>query len=112
MGTAFTSYGRAVAVIFACAFAVFFAQESQSTVALGLGAVILGVGAVASWFRLRGTPHRFIVGICSVVSITFLTFLVNGAYPNSGPAAVSASILVASLSFFTIYAFLDPSRGT
>lgn len=65
MAQAFSSYFRSVAVIFACAFAVFFAQESQSELVLVLGALIGGVAALVLWFRLRGTQYRFFGRGCS-----------------------------------------------
>lgn len=108
MTEAFSSYGRSVAVIFACAFAVFFAQEAQSQIALGAGALIVGVIALVLWFRLRGTQYRFLVGVAAVVAITFLTFLINKSYPGSVFANVAAFVLVASLAFFALYAFLRP----
>jgi 7-keto-8-aminopelargonate synthetase-like enzyme len=105
---AFSSYGRSVAVIFACAFAVFFAQEAQSQVVLGIGALIAGASALVLWLRLRGTHYRFLVGVAAVVAITFLTFQINKSYPDSGFANVAAFVLFASLAFFSLYAFLRP----
>ena len=106
MTEAFSSYGRSVAVIFACAFAVFFAQEAQSHIVLGAGALIGGIAALTLWLRLRGTQYRFLVGVAAVVAITFLTFLINDTYPGSSLTYVAAFVLVASLAFFALYAFL------
>lgn len=107
---AFSSYGRAVAVIFACAFAGFFAQESRSQMVLGAGAIIGGVAALMLWFRLRGTQYRFLVGVAAVVATTFLAFLISKAYPGSVFANGAAILLVASLAFFALYAFLRPPQ--
>lgn len=107
MTEALSSYGRSVAVIFACAFAVFFAQEAQSPMALGAGALIGGMAAIVLWLRLKGTQYRFLVGVAAVVAITFLAFLVNGAYPDSSLTYVAVFVLFASLAFFALYAFLN-----
>jgi hypothetical protein len=106
MTEAFSSYGRSVAVIFACAFAVFFAQEAQSQIALGIGMLIGGIAALALWLRLRGTQYRFFIGVAVIVAITFFAFLINNAYPSSSLAYTAAFVLVASLAFFSVYAFL------
>ena len=106
MTEAFSSYGRSVAVVFACAFAVFFAQEAQSQMMLGAGALIGGIAAIALWLRLKGTQYRFLVGVAAVVAITFLAFLVNGAYPGTSLTYVAGFVLFASLAFFALYAFL------
>ncbi|HWK42750.1 MAG TPA: hypothetical protein VNR60_12580 [Croceibacterium sp.] len=106
MTEAFSSYGRSVSVIFACAFAVFFAQEAQSQMVLGAGILISGTAAIALWLRLKGTQYRFLVGVAAVVAITFLAFLVNDAYPGSSLTNVAGFILFASLAFFALYAFL------
>jgi hypothetical protein len=112
MTEAFTSYGRSVAVIFACAFAVFFAQELSSEVALGVGATVSGLIAMILWLRFRGTEYRFLVGVAAVVAVTFLTFFVTRLFPNSGLAYFTAFLLVATLAFFALYAFIKPPQST
>jgi uncharacterized membrane protein len=109
---AFTAYGRSVAVIFACALAIFIAQEVRSVALLAAGALLAGTSAVALWRRFRGTYHRFLVGVMAVIAITFLTFLANMAYPKSGISYGVAFLLVASLAFFALYAFIRPKHTT
>jgi hypothetical protein len=98
-----------MAVLFACAFSVFFAQEAQSLWVDGAVGVIAAIVAITTWPRLRGTNNRFVVGVFTVVSVTFLTFFINGLYPSSGLSYVAAAILVVTLGFFTLYAFIQPS---
>ena len=106
MREAFSSYSRSVAVIFSCALSVFFAQEAQSQMVLGAGALIAGIAALMLWLCLRRTQYRFLVGVAAVVAITFLTLLINKAYPRSSLAYVAAFASFASLAFFALYAFL------
>ena len=108
----FSSYSRAVTIIISAAFAVFFAQETQSQLILGIGALINGGLALVLWIRLRGTQHRFLVGIASVAAITFVTFLINKRYPDSEIRSIAAFVLFFSSVFFVLYAYLRPSgRG-
>jgi hypothetical protein len=110
MAAAFSSYCRAVAVVFACAFAGFFAQESQSLITLVLGSVTSAITALMLWLRLRGTIYRFWVGVAAIIAATFLTFLTNKAYPETAFATITALLWFASFSFFALYAFLEPRR--
>ena len=75
----------------------------------GAVGVLSAISAFTAWTCLRGTNSRFVGGVFAVVSVTFLTFLINGLYPDSGLSYVAAAILVVASGFFTLYAFIQPS---
>jgi hypothetical protein len=111
MNEAFTSYGRSVAIVFTAAFSIFFAQElGHSWVLWGVGIFFIPISSFA-WLKLRGTYNRFVVGVLATVSITFLTFASNQSFPGIFISYAFAIILVATLVFFTVYAFLKPREA-
>lgn len=108
---AFGSYGKSVAVIFSCAFSVFFAQEIGSPVVNGCISLALFLVTFCIFRAFKQTEQRFLIAVSAIAAATFLAFCINSTLSGTAFATIAGLVLFVLLIALVVYAFMRPSSS-